>query len=416
MSNTSSSPAPLSRRAALGLVGGGALAASGLATVAMPSRATAAGNEKLPPDTLPGGAYDRFVRKLAEADKFSGTILLTYRGEKVLSRSYGLADREKSVPNRANTIFALASASKPFTGLAIVQLAEQGKLSFHDTVGTYLDGFADDIAKTVTIHHLLLHTSGLDVPLDDEEFLENHHKWDSAAEVMSETMRIIKKHPLAFTPGTRNQYSNAGYSTLGAVVEAVSGKSFGDYVKEHIFEPAGMRRSAYYTRPQWMKSARFAHPYWLDASGERRDALTSDPVLGGVPNAGRSFIGGGGGNGFSTAPDLVRFAEALDDGTLLGPAFREVYWSGKYPLAPRSRSSETDVRQAFQAYGAPAGVIGGCRMFGHGGGAAGEATHWNIYRDRDWVGVILCNYGPIGPNEYTPIPEMLERERQAILG
>jgi CubicO group peptidase (beta-lactamase class C family) len=115
----------------------------------------------IPPDALPGGAYDRYVAELAAEGKFSGVVLLSHRGRTVLSRSYGMADKEKGIRNSEGVAFNLSSASQPFGAVAILQLAQQGKVKLSDTVGTHLTGFAKDIAEQVTIHHLLTSTSGL---------------------------------------------------------------------------------------------------------------------------------------------------------------------------------------------------------------------------------------------------------------
>ncbi|SHN39436.1 CubicO group peptidase, beta-lactamase class C family [Cryptosporangium aurantiacum] len=313
-----------------------------------------------------------------------------------------MADKVKSIPNRSDTIFALASASKPFTALAILQLAQQGKIDFYETLGRYLSGFPAEIANTVTIHHLLTHTSGMGDLLKNQEFLDEAGTWSSAAEVMNETIKIIRKEPLLFSPGTKNSYSNNGYDVLGAVVEQVAGQSFYDYVREHIFAVAGMTRTDYYTRTQWLADERIAHPYMVDPAGRRVDALRAGE------GAARMFIGTGGGNGFSTAGDLVRFARALQGGELLSPTYTELFMSPKFPNRPRGAVDPT-VR-SFTAYGAPAPVWNGHLLFGHGGGAAGESTNWTVYRDLDWVGIILCNYDQID------IETVINKERNLIAG
>ncbi len=380
-----------SRRSVLGMLG-----AAPAALLAAP------GSDRIPEDLRPGGAYDRFAAKLAAEDKFSGAVLVSHRGKPVLSRAYGMADKQLSLPNQVDTIFALASASKPFTALAILQLAQQGHITFYDTLGTYLNGFPATIAGSVTVHHLLTHTSGMGDLLTDQEFLAKAGTWTSAEEVMTELMNIIRKQPLKFAPGTGNLYSNNGYDTLGAIVAAVSGQSFYDYVRTHIFAPAGMTRTDFYTRPQRLTDRRIAHPYTLDASGQRVDALRTGE------GASRMFIGTGGGNAFSTAPDLVRFACALQDGKLLNPAFTELYVSAKFPMRPRG-AADPAVR-SFMAYGATAPIVNNHRLLTHGGGAAGESTNWTIYRDLDWCGVILSNYDQID------LTAMINQERNPIVG
>ncbi|MFJ6572645.1 serine hydrolase domain-containing protein [Streptomyces sp. NPDC091292] len=377
----------------------GVLATPGSALADTVGRAPAG---RIPDDLLPGGAYDRFVAQLAARDQFSGTVLLSHRGKRVLSRAYGMADKERSVPNRVDTVFALASASKPFTALAVLQLAQQGKLDCYGTLGTYLPGFPAAIADTVTIHHLLTHTSGMGDLLTNSEFLDKAGTWTSADEVTTELVKIIRKQPLEFAPGTSNRYSNSGYDTLGAIVAAVSGQSFYQYVRQHIFAAAGMTRSDFFTRPQWLTDTRIAHPYALTSSGERIDAVRAGE------GAARMFIGTGGGNAFSTGPDLVRFAQALQDGHLLNPAYTELFMSAKLPMRPRG-AAVPGVR-SFMAYGATAPVVNNHQLLTHGGGAAGESTNWTIYRDLDWCGTILSNYDQID------LTAIIDRERAPLCG
>ncbi|MGW0660936.1 serine hydrolase domain-containing protein [Streptodolium elevatio] len=394
---------PTSRRTVLRLLG--VAAPVGVLATAVTAQADGDGRapaDRIPEDLRPGGAYDRFVAQLAAQDQFSGTVLLSHRGRTVLSRAYGMADKERSVHNRPDTIFALASASKPFTALAILQLAQQGKIDFYGTLGTYLPGFPAAIADTVTVHHLLTHTSGMGDLLDNQEFLEQVGTWTSADQVTAELVRIIQKQPLHFAPGTNSRYSNSGYDTLGAIVAAVSGQSFYDYVREHIFAPAGMNRSDFYTRPQWLADGRIAHPYALNASGQRFDVLRAGE------GASRMFIGTGGGNAFSTTSDLVRFAHALQSGALLNPAYTELFMGAKLPMRPRGAA--TPGVRSFMAYGATAPIVNNHRLLTHGGGAAGESTNWTIYRDLDWCGVILANYDQID------LTAIIDKERGPICG
>ncbi|WP_020667412.1 serine hydrolase domain-containing protein [Amycolatopsis nigrescens] len=344
-------------------------------------------------DLLPGGAYDRYLARLAAEDKFSGTVLLAHRGVPVLSRAYGMADRERSVRNGMDTIYALASASKPFTGLAIVQLAQQGKLQFYEKLGSYLDGYPAEVANTVTVHHLLTHTCGLGDP--------TRNPWPDkitySVEEHWEILRaFLRKDLPTFTPGTQSAYSSSGYEILGEIVAAVSGQSFWDYVREHIFAPAGMTRSDFYTRPQWLADERIAHPYWLRPSGERVDAVRNLDAGAGEPgtaglNSARAFIGTGAGNGFSTAGDLLRFARALLGHKLLNPAYTELFLGAKTTTPPMGEPDPAR-HQSAMAYGPTAGIFNNQRVVGHGGGIAGGSTSWSLYLDLDWTAVMLCNY------------------------
>jgi CubicO group peptidase (beta-lactamase class C family) len=337
-----------------------------------------------PKALLPRGPYDQQLAKLAAQDQFSGTVLLAYRDEQVLARAYGMADQVRGTPNQLDTSFAMASVTKLFTAIAVLQLLEQGKVGLDQTLGTYLDGFPARIAGTVTVHQLLTHTSGMGDFLGGPAYQQQHLTWTSAAEVMDGMMAIIRQSALLSAPGTQYSYSNAGYATLGAIVAQVSGHSYYDYVREHIFARAGMTRSDFHTKPRWLTDPDIAHPYSVTGGkaaaqpgGQRTDVIS-----------GEDFIGNPAGNAFSTAPDMVRFAGALTGGRLLSAAWAALMTSGKVPLPPQRVPSQLDMA----GYGPDIRIVSNQTVFGHTGGAAGETTDIDIYPDLDWVAVILSNY------------------------
>jgi CubicO group peptidase (beta-lactamase class C family) len=307
------------------LAWGGATAAGLPLAMAGAGRAATA-HDRIPPGTRPGGAYDRYVTRLAAEGKFSGVVLLAHRGRTVLSRGYGMADAERGIHNHEGTAFALSSAGKPFKAVAILQLAQRGKLRLTDPVGKHLTGFAPDIAEQVTIHHMLTGTSGMNTPAEDI-----HRVFHSREEVHEYQERWARQAKLVATPGVPNKFHAGAETAIPAlIVEAVSGMTYWDYVEKHIFRRAGMTSSAFYTRPQWLTDARLAHPYMEVADGSFVDALRNldkgspyDYVLG--RNPGRAFIDAIGDGGFGTAPDLVRFVRALGDGTLLDRPWADVF-------------------------------------------------------------------------------------------
>jgi CubicO group peptidase (beta-lactamase class C family) len=401
------------RRTVLGALGAAPVAVGAVLAGTAPgatlgtalTAAEPSGQGRIPPDTRPGGAYDRFVAELAAEDRFSGVVLLSHRGRTVLSRSYGMADRERGIRNHEGVAVNLSSGSQPFLSVAVLQLVQQGRVSLSDTVGTHLEGFATDIAEQVTIHHLLTSTSGLDAPMPDwqrvftsrEEVHEFHQQWARQAELVA-------------VPGSGSQAhlagGGAGLAIAAQVVEAVTGMTYWDYVDEHVFGRSGMTGSAFYTRSQWLTDEHIAHSYMLQADGSRVDAVRNldkgspDPQIPGR-NPGRSFIGYASGDGFATAPDLVRFAEALGDGTVLDRPFADLFAGAKLP-GPEPTS--------FEAYTMPVGIINGQWVIGRGGATGGSVANWTIYPDTGWVGVVLSNYDNV------PIQEICQREMEAVTG
>jgi CubicO group peptidase (beta-lactamase class C family) len=392
-----------SRRSALGLLGVAPIAASGVLSA---TPAHAAGRDRIPRDLRPGGAFDRRLDKLAAEGKLSGTVLLTHRGRTILARSHGMANERTSVPNRPDTIFALASVAKLFTAVAIVQLAERGTVDFGQSIGAYLDGFPAGVADTVTVHQLLTHTSGMGNFLQSEEYRANAPSWTSEAATLEGTMGVIRKAELLFTPGTGFNYSNSGFVVLGAIVQAASGQSFYDYVREHVIAAAGMALTDYYTRPQRLTDDRIAHPYTRLPTGEWVDALDHPDVFG------APFVGLPAGDAFATAPDMVRFGRALAGNRLLSPAYTTLAVTGKYPHR-RNPDAPAGAIPPFQAYGPIASITSGQRIVGHGGGSPGAGTSIDIYLDTDWVVVLLFNYGEM--SVYMPIQQELSQEVRRLI-
>ncbi|MFG3558977.1 serine hydrolase domain-containing protein [Micromonospora sp. NPDC047557] len=398
------------------LIKWGGMAAAGVAAAGGPLVGTGTGHAgpahadparpgPIPPETRPGGAYDRYVARLAAEGKFSGVVLLSHRGRTVLSRSYGMADREKGIRNHENVAFDLSSGSQPFLSVAILQLVQQGRVTLADPVGTHLTGLPREIAERVTIHHVLTGTAGLDAPMPDWQRV-----FHSREEVHAYHEQWVRQAKLVGVPGAGSDGhlpgGGVGLAMAAQIVEAVSGMTFWDYVHEHVFGRAGMKGSAYYTRDQWLTDRHIAHPYMAQADGSLVDAVrhldkgSTDPhTLG--RNPGRSFIGYASGDGFATAPDLVRFAAALYDGTLLDRPYADLFAGAKLPgPAPTS----------YAGYTMPVSIVNGQWVIGRGGGAGGVGANWSIYPDTGWVGVILSN------NDGVPMLDVCLREAEAVTG
>jgi CubicO group peptidase (beta-lactamase class C family) len=363
------------------------------------------GYAKVPDGLKPGGQLDKLVAELAARDEFSGSLLLTHRGRPVLSRSYGMANEALGIPNRPDTIFALASVTKMITALSVVQLVERGKLSFGAKLGTLLDGFAPEIGQVVTVHHLLTHTSGLGDFHLVPGFWETARTWTSAQQVMDGITQVIRGMPVAFAAGASFAYSNAGFHLLGAIVAKISGLSYYDYVRQNVFRPAGMTSSDFYTKPQWLTNSRIAHPYTRPEPGERVDDID-----------GRYFIGTPAGDAFCTCADLDRYTQALLGGKLIGPPFLQLYVGGKVPMPPMSPPPGSPPPPpgpppvALQCYGPIGSVAGGQWTVGHGGGSRGISTSLDVFPDSRWTVVVFSNYDPPAAQ---PIARMA---RQLITG
>jgi CubicO group peptidase (beta-lactamase class C family) len=170
-------------------------------------------------------------------------VLVTKDGRPILTQADGLANRARQAPNAPGTRFNVGSIGKVFTAVAIAELAQQGRVSFHDPISQYLPGLPGGIGDKITIADLLTHTSGLG------DVFQRWHPTASPLSV-SQLLRKVANQPLQFEPGSRFSYSNSGFVVLGAIIEAVTGGNYYDWVRTHVFAPAGMTHSGWYALDQ----------------------------------------------------------------------------------------------------------------------------------------------------------------------
>ncbi len=309
-------------------------------------------------------SVDRFLDRLVRADAFSGVVVVAKDGKPIYQRAVGLADRRWNVANRIDTRFNIASIGKMFTAVAVAQLVQKGALSYDDTMANLLPDYPNrDLARRITVRHLLSHTSGI-VPAQDPD-----RSFRRGLRSVKAYLPTTEMDSLRFEPGTRLEYSNYGYMLLGAIVERASGRDYFDYVREHVYRPAGMTRSDSYeldTDPDNVATG------YMDApGGERRSNIFMLPVKG-IPS----------GLGYATALDLVRFHQALTSRTLLDSAQLRRVWTGVKPYSdPNSE----------YGYGFIVSRYNGTRIIGHGGGWVGITNKFDMYPDLGYTVVILSN-------------------------
>lgn len=254
------------------------------------------------------GELDAALRKAADEDRFSGVVFAARANQPVFLKPYGLAERDARTPVREDTLFNVGSINKMFTSVAVLRLAQEGKLALDDALGKHLKGFPTGVADKVTIRQLLQHRSGMGDYLTHPKFREDPRRFAR----VSDYLDIARTTPLAFEPGTQQSYSNTGFVVLGAIIEAVTGRSYYDVVADYVYKPAGMKSSGSFDRTSGVKNM---------AVGYTERARGAAAPGGGarlVPVTDRqSAKGSPAGGGFSTAEDLWRFVNALLDGKLL---------------------------------------------------------------------------------------------------
>ncbi|MDQ3258061.1 MAG: SgcJ/EcaC family oxidoreductase, partial [Acidobacteriota bacterium] len=269
--------------------------------------------------------------------------------------------------------FNIGSLNKMFTAVAIAQLAERGKLSFTDTVGKFLPDYPNQaVAEKVTIHQLLTHTSGMG-NYQNETYSANLNKMKTVADLLP----LFANDPLAFEPGTKWQYSNAGYALLGLIIEKVSGQNYFDYVKEQILRPAGMVNTDSYERDK-------AVPNRAVGYTRMNDNGRADPSLPRRENM-RPAKGSPAGGGYSTVEDLLRFSLALRGHKLLSQKYTEIVMTGQV---------EVGGPVGKYAYGFSDKVFNGRHIVGHNGGGPGIGANFDMFPELGYTAVILTNYDP----------------------
>jgi CubicO group peptidase (beta-lactamase class C family) len=237
-----------------------------------------------------------------DQDLFSGAILVVEGGEVLYEGAFGYANREWGILNRVDTRFRIASLSKDFTKVLLLQLVEEGKLSLDGTVATYLPDYTGPGADQITVEMLMDHTSGV----VGEPAVSNLERIERDFFTQEEMLELIAGYDLLFEPGARWEYSNFGYYLLGAIIESVSGRSYAELLEERICAPAGMRD----TFPEVTSDIieRRASGYWYDPE---RGFIHDSPLD-------MSFVFGYG-QLISTVRDLYLFDLALRGGLLLNP-------------------------------------------------------------------------------------------------
>jgi CubicO group peptidase (beta-lactamase class C family) len=321
-------------------------------------------------DSAAAKEIDAFIKKLVDEDRFSGAVLAAKDDKPVFQKAYGLASKEFNVPNQINTKFNTASTGKMFTGVAVAQLAEQGKLSFNDFIGKHLADYPKDAASRITIHHLLTHTSGLGSYWKDEFHEANHARFRTIQDYFP---FFIKDAP-AFPPGAKWSYSNAGFMVLGAIIERVAGQSYFAYVKENVFRRAGMNDTDFYEADRITPNLATGYTKqnrYLREVTEWTNTLFISPVKGGAA-----------GGGYSTVQDLLRFSSALRQNKLLSSEMTDTILTGKIEYGASRK----------YAYGFANDIVNGRRIVFHDGGANGISSEFDVYPDAGYTIVVLSNY------------------------
>ncbi|MBO0953068.1 serine hydrolase domain-containing protein [Fibrella forsythiae] len=273
-------------------------------------------------------ATDQYIAKLVAQQLFAGNVLIAHGNEVLYRKSFGNNPARR--PNTAAQSFQLASLSKLFTSISILQLADEGRLSLEDSIGRLLPGLSNKALYPITIRQLLTHSSGMGDFFEDPAYAPQPDQVLTSQQIRA----AIDQDRPHFPAGQAFRYSNTGYLLLGLVVEKLGGLPFADYVAKRILGPVGMPDTR---------------------------------------------VDNGAGGGFSTLSDLYRFSQALRNSELLAKATTQTFLTHHTP--------DWGLGQEYQALGREV-------VTGHSGGYIGACTELNMYQHSGYTVIILSNTEP----------------------
>lgn len=303
--------------------------------------------------------------ELARTHTPGASVAVEYHGRLILARGYGLENVEANLRASNETVYRIGSITKQFTATAIMQLVEQGKIGLDDQITKYLPDYPTQ-GNTVTIRHLLTHTSGIKSYTGlGPKFWNESSRLDLTDDQM---MALFKNEPFDFKPGEKYLYNNSAFYLLGVIIEKVTGQPYRKYVAEKIFAPLGLSNTSYCD----------------DRAIVPHRAAGYDVVSGRVLNAVPLSLNTPGAAGAlcSTVLDLVRWQQAFDAARPISAASRD-----------RIRTSGTlnDGKATNYGFGVSVGSFEGHRAYSHSGGINGFASWLARYPDDELTVTVLTN-------------------------
>ncbi|MDE6056177.1 MAG: beta-lactamase family protein, partial [Lachnospiraceae bacterium] len=245
-------------------------------------------------------------------NNFRGNIYIIQNNKVIYEKTSGYADLANEIPNTLDTRFASASAGKVFVAVGILQLIEQGKIHFDDTLGKHLDLEWHNIDRDVTVKQLLTHTSGVPDYFDESIMDEYGDLWKDYPNYKirhnRDLLPLFINKPMMYPRGEKFQYNNSGYVLLAMIIEAVTGMEFDQYLKLRVFDICGMKSTGYYELDRLPAKCANSYIYCAETNNFRTNIFSVDAK------------GTGAGGAFITVPDIVRFWTNLLDQKLVSRA------------------------------------------------------------------------------------------------
>ena len=249
---------------------------------------------------------NQVFESFAHYNRFNGSVLISQNQKIIYQKSFGYANMESLKKNTKNSIFSIASVTKPLTAVGIMKLVDEGKLSLDTPISTFFPNFISDFSKKITVRHLLNHSSGMQANIGRKDNQGNGIKPKKNPITLDELLKKFKDSKLKFEPGKGYEYNNFGYTLLAYIIERVTKMPYSDYMEKTVFKPANMKNTA---ANNYKKLKNRALPY-QGLGFKTYTKLTSSLHT--------SWIKGAG-NINSTVLDLYNFMKALESGNILKP-------------------------------------------------------------------------------------------------
>ena len=252
----------------------------------------------------------QIITMMDDNGQFSGAVLISVKGDIIYKNAVGYANLEDSIPNTVDTKFRIASFTKPFTAMLILQLVEEEKLELDGKLTQYLPEFPKEKGENITIHQLLTHTAGITGESRISNLIDIEKEYYSRERLLN----CIAERELVYEPGKGREYSNFGYALLGLVIERVSGKSYDEVLQEKICQPAGMKNTLEDITAQPIENRAIGYNYNYFSGLEEASFLDMSFCL-------------GAGQLLSTVEDLYLFDKALYTDKLLNEESKELFFN-----------------------------------------------------------------------------------------
>ena len=337
-------------------------------------------------------AIEEIFKKYHQYEGFQGAVLVAEKGKVIYRDAFGLANREWNIPNQVDGRFNIASVSKQFTAMLVMQMYEEGKIHLDSTISSYYTSYRPDVGRKVTVHQLLTHRSGI------PNYTSIPYVWSDSLVNRYSDQEVVKKFcsgDLEFKPGSRYSYNNSGYLILSVILEKVSGKSFDKLLEENILRPLNMQSTGVDHRSRLLDKRSF---------GYVKDKET-------YYNAKPMYMANlqGAGNMYATVDDLYLWDRALHERRLISAK------GHKKMMSAYSQESDNWITPFTNSYGYGMGIakVPGpqnkkLNMVFHSGHITGFSSFMARFVDDEHLVVMLSNLGEVSTVRMNEITQQVK--------